>query len=80
MRLDFLLGVLEIGVLCNFNKKKLEEIQEILLKELSYVDNLMYEVYEQTGRRDVAFCAWDARMEGIRRWLSLITEVKIKYV
>jgi len=79
MRLEFIQGVLEIAFLCNFDKEKLEEIQKILLIELSRVDNLMYEVYEQTGRRDVAAAVWEAGMEGVRRWLSLITGIKIKY-
>lgn len=80
MRLEFMQGVLEIGLLCNFTKDQLEEIQEILLEELSYIDNLMYEVYEQTKEREIAFAVWNASMERLRRWLSLITGVKIKYI
>ena len=79
MRLEFIHGVLEVGFLCNFNKKRLEEIQEILLEELSFVDNHMYEVFEQTGDREIAVDVWEEGMEGIRRWLSLITGIKIKY-
>ena len=71
MRLEFMQGVLEVGLLCNFSKEKLEEIQDILLEELAYVDNLMYEVYEQTGEREVAFAVGNASMEKSSRWLSL---------
>jgi hypothetical protein len=80
MRLEFLQGILEIGLLCNFDKKKLEEIQEIVLEELSYIDNLMYDVYEQTGESVIAFAVWNSSMEQLRRWLSLVTGIKIKYV
>ncbi len=80
MRLEFMQGILEVGLLCNFTKEQLEEIQDILLEELAYIDNLMYEVYEQTGERAIAFSVWDACMENLRRWLTLITGVKIKYI
>lgn len=80
MRLEFMQGILEVGLMCNFTKEKLEEIQDILLEELAYIDNLMYEVYEQTGEREIAFAVWNASMEQLRRWLSLITGIKIKYV
>lgn len=80
MRLEFMQGILEVGLLCNFTKEQLEEIQGILLEELAYIDNLMYEVYEQTNERAMAFAVWDASMERLRRWLSLITGIKIKYI
>lgn len=80
MRLEFMQGILEVGLLCNFTKEQLEEIQSILLEELAYIDNLMYEVFEQTGEREIAFAVWNASMERLRRWLSLITGVKIKYI
>lgn len=80
MRLEFMQSVLEVGLLCNFTKEQLENIQDILLEELSYIDNLMYDVYEQTEDREVAFTVWNASMERLRRWLCLITGVKIKYI
>ena len=80
MRLEFMQGILEVALLCNFTKEQLEEIQSILLEELAYIDNLMYEVYEQTGERGVAAAVWEASMEQLRRWLSLITGIKIKYI
>jgi len=80
MRLEFMQGILEVGLLCNFTKEKLEELQSILLEELAYIDNLMYEVYEQTGDRAVAAAVWEASMERLRRWMSLITGIKIKYI
>lgn len=80
MRLEFLQGVLEIAMLCNYTKKQLEELQESLLEELVSIDNLMFRIYEKTGNRDLAFSAWEASMETLRRWLSLITGIKIKYV
>ena len=80
MRLEFMQGILEIGWLCNFPKEKLEEIQGILWEELTYIDNLMYDVYEQTENVDIAFVVWNAYMETLRRWLTLMTGVKIKYI
>lgn len=80
MRLEFMQGILEVGLLCNFTKEKLEELQSILLEELAYIDNLMYEVYEKTGDRAVAAAVWEASMERLRRWMSLITGIKIKYI
>jgi hypothetical protein len=80
MRLEFIQGVLEIGALCNFTQEQLDEIQGLLLEELAHIDNLMYDVYLQTGQRDVAFAVSEACMEKLRRWLSLITGIKVKYV
>jgi hypothetical protein len=80
MRLEFLQGILEIGLLCNFTKEKLEEIQDLLLEELARIDNLMLDIYEKTEDRTLAFAVWTSCMERLRWWLSLITGIKIKYV
>ena len=80
MRLEFMQGVLEIALVCNYSKSKLEGLQRILLEELSYVDNLMYDVYERTGDKALATSVWNASMENLRRWLSLAIGIKIRYV
>lgn len=79
-RADFLEGILEVAKLCNWSDKEMEDLQDQLLEELAYIDNLMYDVYEETENRHLAMAVWEASMENLRRWLSLILGVKIKYV
>ncbi len=80
MRAEFISGIMEIAQLCNWPKRQSEELQDLLLEELAYIDNLMYEVYETTEKQAVAFAVWEAHMEDLRRWLSLILGIKIRYV
>lgn len=80
MRAEFIQGVMSVAHLCNWSEEQAEELRFLLLEELASIDNFMYEVYENTEQRDVAFTVWEAQMENLRRWLSLILGIKIKYV
>ncbi|MBD3260335.1 MAG: hypothetical protein GF334_01435 [Candidatus Altiarchaeales archaeon] len=80
MRAEFIQGIMEVARLCNWPEKQAEELRSLLLEELASIDNFMYEVYESTEQRDVAFAVYEAQMENLRRWLSLMLGIKIKYV
>ena len=80
MRAEFVEGIIEIANLCNWPKKKIDDLQILLLEELAYIDNLMYDVYETTENQKTALLVWEGHMEDLRRWLSLILGVKIKFV
>jgi hypothetical protein len=80
MRAEFISRVIELVILCNWPEQKIKELQELLLEELAFIDNLMYEVFEETGRHDIAYATWEAYMEDLRRWLSLMIGIKIKFV
>lgn len=80
MRAEFLSSILNVVGLCNWELSKIEDLQKFLLEELCYIDNLMYEIYERTENQELAFSVWEAHMEDLRRWLSLILGIKIKYV
>lgn len=80
MRVEFLQGILDVAQLCNWTDKELEDLQELLLQELIAIDNLMYDVYEETRDRDLASAVWDSALENLRRWLSLILGIRIKYI
>lgn len=80
MRAEFVSGIMEVSQLCNWPEHQVEELRILLLEELTYIDNLMYDVFEQTERYDLAYAVWEAHMEDLRRWLSLILGIKIKFV
>ena len=79
-RVDFLEGIADVAKDCNWADEKVQELLDHLVEELIDIDNLLYDVYEQTWNREVAFLAWESRMEDLRHWLSLILGIKIKYV
>ena len=79
-RVDFLEGIAEVARDCNWTDEEIQGLLEHLTKELIDIDNLLYDVYEQTFNKEVAFLVWESRMENLRHWLSLILGIKIKYV
>ena len=80
MRSEFAEGILGVAELCNWTDEDLDDFQTYLLEELAYIDNLMYDVYEETRNRRMAVSVWDEAMENLRQWLSLIFGVRIRYV
>lgn len=80
MRAEFITGIVEVAQLCNWTQSQVEDLRRHLLEELAYIDNLMYDTYDRTSNREVAYVTWEAHMEDLRRWLSLIFGIKIKYV
>jgi len=79
-RVDFLDGIAEVAKDCNWTDEETQGLLEHLTEELIDIDNLLYDVYEQTLNTEVAFLVWESRMENLRHWLSLILGIKIKYV
>ncbi len=79
-RVDFLEGIADVAKDCNWADAEIAGLREHLTEELIDIDNLLYDVYEETLNKDVAFLVWENRMENLRHWLSLILGIKIKYV
>jgi len=79
-RVDFLEGVGEVAKDCNWTDEEVQGLLDYLIEELIDIDNLLYDVYEQTENKDTAFLVWENHMEDLRHWLSLILGIKIKYV
>ncbi len=79
-RVDFLDGIAEVAKDCNWPDEEIQRLLDYLIKELIDIDNLLYDVYEQTESGETAFMVWEGRMEDLRHWLSLILGIKIKYV
>ena len=79
-RLEFLESVLETAVLCNWVLKDREDLAEYVLSELVIIDNVMFDTFEETGDRELSYLKWEGHMEELRHWLTLILEVKIKYI
>ena len=79
-RVDFLEGIAEVAKDCNWPDEEVEGLLEHLTAELIDIDNLLYDVYEQTLNKDIALLSWENRMENLRHWLSMILGIKIKYV
>lgn len=79
-RAEFVEGIMQVAELCNWPEEQAEDLRGLLLEELTYIDNLMYDVYEATEDQRTAFLVWEAHMEDLRRWLSLILGIKLKFV
>lgn len=79
-RQEFLEGIEEIARLCNWPDKDVQELKEHLWDSLIEIDNGLYSVYEHTNDGLVARLSWESEMEELRRWLSLIMGIKIRYV
>ncbi len=79
-RLGFLEGITEVAKFCNWTDAQVQELRDYLLAQIIDIDNLMYETYNETEDRDLAFAIWEGHMEDLRHWLSMVLGVRIKYV
>ena len=79
-RVDFLEGMAGIAKECNWPDGQVQGLMEYLHDELIDIDNLLYDVYEETGDHRVAFLVWENQMEDLRRWLGLILGIRIRYI
>lgn len=79
-RLEFLQGLVEIATLCNWTEKEILDLTDYIHNELIRIDNLTFDVYEQSEDEDEAYSVWDSEMEDLRHWLSLVLGIKIRYV
>ncbi len=79
-RVGFLKGIGDIAKDCNWADEQVQGLLDYLNEELITIDNLLYDVYEDTEDKYVAFAVWESRMEDLRHWLGLILGIRIKYV
>jgi hypothetical protein len=79
-RQEFLGGMEEIVRLCNWSEKDIQDLKDYLWDDVVRIDNILYTVFEETNDHRLAYIKWEEEMEDLRRWLSLITGIKIKYI
>ena len=79
-RLEFLEGVAEVAAMCNWGPEGVSELHNHLLDEVIKIDNLMFDVYEETQDPKLSYLVWEGHMEDLRRWLGLILGVKIRFI
>ncbi len=79
-RLDFLEGVKETANLCNWEEERVEELTDLLVRELIRIDNLMFDTFEATGNKKFAVEVWNTNMEELRHWLTLILGIKVRFI
>lgn len=79
-RREFLQGVEEVALLCNWKEEDVEIISELVWDELVSIDNHMFSIYEETHDRLAALITWETKAEELRQWLSLLFGVKIRYI
>lgn len=79
-RIDFVEGIKNTAAMCNWKKKDVVELSHYINDQLIYIDNVLHTTYEETNDYELAEKAWEIHMEDLRRWLSLILGIKIKYI
>ncbi len=79
-RVDFLNGIGDVAKDCNWGDDETQELLDYLTNQLIEIDNLLYDTYENTDDKRIAFIAWESRMEELRHWLSMVLGIKIKYI
>ncbi len=79
-RLEFLEGTAKVAEMCNWPPDQIQELYDHLLEEVIRIDNLMFDIRENTGDPQVAYLARESHMEDLRHWLELILGIKIKFV
>jgi hypothetical protein len=79
-RLEFLKGITETALMCNWSPGRVAELHHHLLDEVIRIDNLMFDVYEETRSPELAYLVWEGHMEDLRHWLGLILGIKIRFV
>ncbi len=79
-RLEFLEGTAKVAELCNWPPDQIQELYDYLLEEIIRIDNLMFEICEDTEDPELAYLTREHHMEDLRHWLELILGIKIKFV
>ena len=77
-RLGFLESVQEIAQLCNWSPAQVEELHYYLLDEIIRIDNIMFDIHDETGSIQFAYNVWERHVEELRRWLCLVLGVKLR--
>lgn len=87
-RVVFLNSIVEVAQLCNWSSKDIQTLRDHVHDRLIEIDNIRYDLIEwgDNSEDDEEFTelkanyVWYALMEQLRKDLSLILGVKVKYV
>ena len=85
-RITFLASIIEVAQLCNWTSKDIQTLKNHVNDQLIAIDNTRYDLLESSEAEDDDYgeeranFLWHALMEQLRKDLSLILGVKIKYV
>ena len=86
-RVIFLASIVEVAQLCNWSSKDIHMLKNHVHDRLILIDNTRYALIEQGEEEEFegqtekrANFIWHVLMEQLRKNLSLILGVKIKYV
>ena len=85
-RILFLKSIVEVALLCNWTETEIQRLKNHVNDQLIAIDNTRYDlidVAEDEGDEngeERANYVWHALMEQLRKDLSLILGVKIKYI
>ena len=85
-RIIFLTSIVEVAQLCNWTKNDIQKLKEHVNEQLISIDNVRYDLIEAGEETEDDYSEeradfmWHALMERLRKDLSLILGVKIKYI
>ncbi len=85
-RIVFLTSIIEVAQLCNWTKNDIQKLKERVNEQLISIDNVRYDLIEMGEEAEDDYSEeranfmWHALMEQLRKDLSLILGVKIKYI
>ena len=85
-RVMFLASIIEVAQLCNWTSKDIQTLKNHVHDQLIAIDNTRYGLIEAGEEEDDEYSEeranflWHALMEQLRKDLSMILGVKIKYV
>ena len=85
-RVTFLASIVEVAQLCNWSSKDIQRLKNHVHEQLVAIDNTRYDLIEageevnDEYNEERANFMWHALMEQLRKDLSLILGVKIKYI
>jgi len=85
-RITFLASIIQVAQLCNWTSKDIQTLKNHVNDQLIAIDNTRYDMIESSETENDEYSEeranflWHALMEQLRKDLSLILGVKIKYV
>ncbi len=85
-RVLFLASIVEVAQLCNWTENEIQRLKNHVNDQLITIDNTRYDLIETADDEDDEYgeeranYVWHALMEQLRKDLSMILGVKIKYI
>ena len=79
-RVEFLENIRGVAIQCGWLPSEVQELHEYLLAEVIKIDNLMFDIHEETDNPHLAYLVWQGHMEDLRHWLTLILGIKIEFI